>query len=335
MQAAAPAADDGPGGGPEEKQWANVRALTVTLLLFLAITTSQFIGSAIAGSLSLLIDSASMLVDVLTYAANLWAECGCSGPRSRADSEKTELLVSGVSLGALWAITLPSAFEAIATLANLDGARDADDAVNGHIVLGFALAGLAVDGASLAEFARSWRSGAAFAPDETGAHGLNMTSALVHVLADLFRSSTTLVESVVLLRFTTQPAATDAICALFVAGAIVATSAPTTVRWFRAVMDRVRSGGEVASGEAIAGEKGGAAARAGEPVKPDGAPTHGEETVRSPTSRGHTLHRLCCASTSLPPDAFPSATAHGGETEMVSATGTAPTRAASSNSALL
>merc|ERR1719319_966396 len=68
--------------------------LLFTLVLFGTITAAQFVGAIVARSLALLGDCASMLVDTLTYAANLKAEIQVVNP----NRERNQLIVSGVSI---------------------------------------------------------------------------------------------------------------------------------------------------------------------------------------------------------------------------------------------
>lgn len=332
----------------------NERTLVLTLALFTAITSAQFVGAALAGSLSLLVDAGSMLVDVCTYAANLWAECAQHASRRRA--ALVELAVSGLSLCALWAIMIAGVAQSAQVLARLGGAggQAADGgSVDARVVLGFALVGLLIDGVVLAQFARGHdgrerRSGQSDQPEggpEEGARGagrrraggdagepagadvggpsaggapgllelspsrvsvllaeaaaehagtappegtpagladgaaagggiagarpggrrgcarcvcgsghrLNMSSALSHVLADLFRSATTLAEAALILRGDVDGQLADAVAALLVAAAIALTSWGTTVRWCVHARELLagRAGGASAKGPAL------------------------------------------------------------------------------------
>lgn len=255
------------------------RAIFLTLVLFASITLAQFVGAWIAGSLALLIDAASMLVDVLTYMGNLWAEC--SPGRSVRERELIDLVVSGVSMLALWAITIPSAVHAGSELLRLAHASGDEPSsafdVDARIILGFAIAGLLIDGCSLAQLWHSRRArahevaapesgeaalrGANEEPSTSVGHlepsypaspidaddvsfaeleladtaaELNLWSALLHVLADLFRSSTTIVEAVLILCFAFDPEHTDAASALIMASMIVLSSVKPTMQWVAA-----------------------------------------------------------------------------------------------------
>jgi Co/Zn/Cd efflux system component len=239
--------------------------------LFLVVVVVQFIGAVVSHSRAMMIDAASMLIDVATYATNLWVEC--APPISIRQAEVHEVAVSGVSLLALWTITLIGATQAIATLRErgLSGIRApeqvaGDQDVDGRIVLGFALLNIAVDVFSLLEFNRSWRQtgkgegervngtagtveaarssqiGADARTRRTSACArvwsaiaccaldLNMSSALTHVLADTFRSITTLIESLLILGLGMDSVAVDDLAAIIVAAAIMLTALGTTKR---------------------------------------------------------------------------------------------------------
>jgi Co/Zn/Cd efflux system component len=254
----------------------NERALVVTSCLFSGIVLAQFVGAYLSRSRALLLDSVSMLVDVSTYGANLWTEC--APPSSARRAEAREVLVAGLSLFALWTITLIGTVQAIFIIhahrldvAGASAAPDANaDAVDGRIVLGFALVGLVVDTISLleirsssqhAERAAAERDGALreltaselapaascdtaaehTPPARRGARAscariccvleLNMSSALAHVLADTFRSSTTLVASLLILGLDWDSALVDGAAAVVVAAVIVLAALGTTRRW--------------------------------------------------------------------------------------------------------
>eukprot|EP00494_Astrolonche_serrata_P028333 UN28599 len=63
-----------------------MRTLLLVFILFASITAAQFVAALIANSLSLLGDCASMLVDTLSYFANIFAECGENSRKKKNDS---------------------------------------------------------------------------------------------------------------------------------------------------------------------------------------------------------------------------------------------------------
>lgn len=143
----------------------NAQVLLATLVLNSTIVTAQSVGAWYANSLSLLVDCSSMLVDVISYAAALWAECS---PKAK---ERNELIVSALSMLALWGVTLPAVLGALAILAESDrrlqlkaqgitafSSDDEGSVPNPHIILGFALAGMACDSVALTCFCRQQRA---------------------------------------------------------------------------------------------------------------------------------------------------------------------------------
>jgi divalent metal cation (Fe/Co/Zn/Cd) transporter len=60
--------------------------LLISTFLFLAITSGQYFAAIAAASLSLKADCISMLVDALSYIANLFAEC-TPNPRTKKKME--------------------------------------------------------------------------------------------------------------------------------------------------------------------------------------------------------------------------------------------------------
>lgn len=129
----------------------NARTLWVAIVLFGAITICQVVGAAVSRSMALLVDAASMFVDVVSYVGNLWAEC--KPVASSEARQRRTLLVAGVSLTLLWALLVPSFVGAVAVLARRAGDDDVDDdGVDAGVVLAFAVVGIVVDVVSLASF---------------------------------------------------------------------------------------------------------------------------------------------------------------------------------------
>jgi Co/Zn/Cd efflux system component len=140
----------------------NERTLVVTIALFSLIVVSQFVGAYISNSRALLIDAASMLLDVATYVCNLWAECALA--RAVRVAEMQELSVTGMSLLVLWTVTLIGMADAIMMLHSVGlselrtpDAESGGEGVDGRIVLVFALVGILFDAVALSEFVGSCR----------------------------------------------------------------------------------------------------------------------------------------------------------------------------------
>lgn len=142
----------------------NAQVLISTLVLYSMITSAQFVGAWYANSLSLLIDCSSMLVDVISYVAAIWAECS---PREK---QRNEMIASALSMLALWGVTLPAIVGALAVLAESErrlqlkaqgvtvfAGDDENDQPNPYVILGFAIAGIVCDSISLTCFCRQQR----------------------------------------------------------------------------------------------------------------------------------------------------------------------------------
>lgn len=221
----------------------NAVSLIASACLFATITVVQYIFSFIANSLALRADCISMGVDTLTFLGNLFAECAPFPDQKR----RIELTMSGISHCLLLGFTISFIFEAWDN-AHVSGDDEGDD-VNGWIVLGFALGGLLFDGISLFVYH-------AFGDDEV--HGLaaddvlaiegehadaltcgintNMCAALLHVLSDLLRSTTTLVESIVLLKYKNiNGTKADGVSALIVCSIIAVGAFAALLTWCREV----------------------------------------------------------------------------------------------------
>jgi Co/Zn/Cd efflux system component len=233
----------------------NERTLTVAIVLFSLITLAQLIGAYYARSNALLIDAASMLVDIASYVTNLWAECSPAQSARRAAQQ--QVAVSGASLLALWVVTLVGLVQACVSLvgfvpADLSVPDGAVPRVDARIVLGFAAFGVWFDAISIAEFRRSALSARAAreadrkAAADQGARALavlgarprgccglqlNMTSALAHVLADTCRSLITLVASALTIGMGLNSGVVDALAAVLIASLVSMTALLTTQRW--------------------------------------------------------------------------------------------------------
>jgi len=194
------------------------RGIVVTMVLFATITSAQFGAAIIANSLALMGDCGSMLVDTFSYAANLWAECRVSKNR-----ERNQLIATFVSIIVLMAITGYVIYDSISILTSVDGD---DDDVNAYIVFGFALGGLLFDIIGLLALGEGKKEQA------TGAADLNLHSAGMHVLADLMRSTTTLVESILIWIGQVDSSTTDATAALIVSALILIPCAEMIREWW-------------------------------------------------------------------------------------------------------
>jgi cobalt-zinc-cadmium efflux system protein len=147
------------------------RRLILSLALNLLITLLQVIGGIIANSLGLLSDAAHNLSDVVALGLSLWAvRLGRrpATPRRTFAYKRAEILVAMFNSAVLIAISVFIVFEAVRRLLN-------PQQVNGLWMVGFAAAGLAINGVA-ALLLRS--------------HGgdLNLRSAFLHLVGDAFTS---------------------------------------------------------------------------------------------------------------------------------------------------
>jgi Co/Zn/Cd efflux system component len=162
-----------------------------------------------------------------------------------------ELLMAGVSYAVLIGFTISFMFEAGSSLSS-SGAEGGGEEVNGYIVLGFALGGLVFDGASLFVFQQYGEREQADLDEEGVAEadtaaaaavcGINhnMTAALLHVVSDLLRSTTTLVESIVILSVPSIPSdEADGVSALIVCTIIAVGVLGALHRWVLAFYDHL------------------------------------------------------------------------------------------------
>lgn len=179
----------------------NIKVLGLTATLFGVITLAQAVGAHMAQSRCLLADCVSMGVDACTYVGNIVVEC----QRGTRWYKPLELMVGGVSLAMLAYFTFVVMPEALATI--LKPRVGEEEAVNGYIVLSFACLGILFDCASLYAFRKE--------AEGTG-EAANLWTALMHVGADLLRSSTTFVSSILMLFFKVNTSTVDSYAALVV-----------------------------------------------------------------------------------------------------------------------
>ena len=140
------------------------KSLIVMSVLFTVITAAQYVAGTIARSVSLQADCVSMFLDVLSYLGNLAAECTVN-PRLK---EPIELAVSGTSFALLAGLTTWFIWTAVD---GITAPPDEDEeAVNPHIVIGFAVLGLVFDALSLVAY-RVWGSKAADDKKDQGSRG--------------------------------------------------------------------------------------------------------------------------------------------------------------------
>jgi len=205
----------------------NVRALTVSAILFTTITVLQ-VGAALkANSHALLMDCISMGVDAFTYMGNILVECK---KRDGAKHVRSQLVIVAMSLGLLTYFTATAMQESWDTVQVCRGARPdeggEEEEVNGWITLVFALGGIGFDIACIVEFYKS--------NQKTGSiKQVNMFSAFLHVGADALRSTSTLVMSLLILIAHWDSTCLDAYTSIFIGATIIAGAFTGFFKWLK------------------------------------------------------------------------------------------------------
>ncbi|KAJ6252867.1 hypothetical protein M0813_13729 [Anaeramoeba flamelloides] len=195
---------------PVKKMSSNICTLLLMFTLFLLITVAQFIASFVSNSNALLEDSSLMAVDTMSYLITILSEKG------KRTSKKKKLLVKIIaaflSILILFAITIWVLIESVQNIVDQNHDREVD----GKIVLIFSIIGLAIDLTCIFNFYRNKRKN-----KNDQITKLNMNSSLFHVLSDLLRSFSTLVESILIMYFKVEPGITDDIVSLIISSLIV------------------------------------------------------------------------------------------------------------------
>lgn len=202
-----------------------VKALSVSAVLFGTITVVQIFAARIANSQALMMDCISMGVDAFTYLGNIVVECRKRDGETHAISQ---LIIVAMSLGLLCIFTADAMKESWSTVQVCRGKKDAadEDDVNGWITLGFALGGVGFDLMCLLEFYKSNK--------KTGSgKSVNMFSAFLHVSADFLRSSTTLVMSLMILLCKVDSTCIDAYSSIFIGVTIFAGAFVGFFKWIK------------------------------------------------------------------------------------------------------
>ena len=181
---------------------------------FLGFAVVEMVFAFASHSLSLLGDSIAMLVDSATYLANGLA---LRRVRERGGEDGYALVAPVLSAAVLTGAMVYIVIDAAQELA----ASGDDDDVAVTVVLAFGLANLALDGANVALFLRypdAFRAVLAFADPESleADGGLNIRSALTHVLADTWRSVACVVAAAVALTTAVSGGDADAVGAIAV-----------------------------------------------------------------------------------------------------------------------
>jgi len=180
-----------------------------------------------------------MAVDALAFLGNLFAYCY---PEDSRRKRRVELGMSGISHGLLLGFTVQFVLDAVSdSQVTHDDDSESERNFMGWVVLGFAIGGLTFDIISLAAYkyfgTRSEVDEEGNSPDAlTCGINTNMCAALLHILSDLGRSTTTFIEGIVLLTVQTIPATqADGISTLVVCSIIVIGASAAVLTWMREV----------------------------------------------------------------------------------------------------
>mmetsp|Transcript_18662 Transcript_18662/g.58688 ORF Transcript_18662/g.58688 Transcript_18662/m.58688 type:complete len:253 (+) Transcript_18662:94-852(+) len=188
-------------------------ALGVAFLSFMTFAVVEMLYAFISNSLALLGDSAAMLVDACTYLCNYLAI------RYTKDAGSSHLTIAGpfVSAVALTGVMIYVLIDAIGELLSSGG-----DGVKLQIVLIFGCANLLLDFLNLVlfyAFPEAYRAILTFTDPEAleADGGLNIRSALTHVLADTYRSLAVIASAVTsMLNHSISSSKSDAVAAIAV-----------------------------------------------------------------------------------------------------------------------
>lgn len=232
----------------------NTKALLIMFVLFSTITVGQYFAATAVGSQALIADVTSMAVDAVSYLGNIFGEC----PEYPAQRIVTQLFFSFLSVFLLFYFNTEVMIESIGMLKDRPNG-ESGSSMEGIIVMTFAGLGILFDAISLfsfrhfalkeakeqmaigggddqeggslvsADYQAVTEEGDKF--DEEGVKvekpEINMMSALLHVSADLFRSSSTFILGVLMTAGVLSPAQSnqgDAVlaiticCTIYLAG---------------------------------------------------------------------------------------------------------------------
>lgn len=234
----------------------NVKALFIMMVMFGVISLAQYFAAVAANSQSLKADVVSMAVDALSYLGNILGESS-DIPAQRL---VLQLLFSAASIILLIYFNTQILVESIEIMRDhkqggIDEDSDEDEGVEASIVFAFALLGLIFDAICLWAYRHYARldaeeeykqmkeaaiaNGAGESLDDNAEIKLkkpqvNMLTALLHVSADLMRSSCTFVEGIILLAGGLTASGqeyVDAICGIIIGASLYAASLYALYEW--------------------------------------------------------------------------------------------------------
>jgi Co/Zn/Cd efflux system component len=227
----------------------NVKALFIMMVMFAAISLGQYFAAAAANSQSLKADVVSMAMDAVSYFGNILGES------SDIPSQRIvlQLFFSMVSLVLLNYFNTTILIESIEIVQSTEGDDDEEaEGVEGKIVIAFAGLGLVFDAICLYAYYYYAKQDADIeyqemvkmaeregkTVEEAQANiskpEINMLTALMHVSADLFRSTCTFIEGIFLLAGSITPEKQefiDGICGILIGVTIYLGSIYALYEW--------------------------------------------------------------------------------------------------------
>jgi len=227
----------------------NVKALFIMMVMFAAISLAQFFAANAANSQSLKADVVSMAVDALSYFGNILGES------SDIPSQRIvlQLFFSMLSLFLLNYFNTTILIESIDIVKSTEDVDDDEgEGVEGKIVIAFAGLGLVFDAICLyayyyyakidadieyqemVKIAEQEGKTVEEAQANISKPEINMLTALMHVSADLFRSTCTFVEGIFLLAggiTTSKQEYIDGICGILIGVTIILGSIYALYEW--------------------------------------------------------------------------------------------------------
>jgi len=227
----------------------NVKALFIMMVMFAAISLGQYFAANAANSQSLKADVVSMAMDALSYFGNILGES------SDIPSQRIvlQLFFSMLSLFLLNYFNATILIESIDIVKSTEGMENDDgEGVEGKIVIAFAGLGLVFDAICLyayyyyakidaeieyqemVKIAEQEGKTVEEAQANISKPEINMLTALMHVSADLFRSTCTFVEGIFLLAgtiTTSKQEYIDGICGILIGATIILGSIYALYEW--------------------------------------------------------------------------------------------------------
>jgi len=198
----------------------NLRVLWLILVLNTSFAVAQMVGASLANSLSMFSDSGSMLVDSISYLANIVME-NAKNKYGKEASKGKEALTSLFSVILLLIVTGLAIGGATERLNEPDASSET---VDGGFVMGFSLGNLFIDIVMCASYILQVRHKIVRADKEVltkARDELNMVTAFTHLFADTLRTITGVVAGALELQVDADAAQIDSVATYIVCSLIL------------------------------------------------------------------------------------------------------------------